>query len=101
MASEPRPGLGLSSFADTEETPASAADFPMHTAFALAAAYVAGWAGWHWAYVVVLFWVLVNMALVSAHESNAILIRRARPWRPVRMDWRDHGSVAADRDTLK
>lgn len=52
--------LGYRRGVDSEDPPAAFAEFPWHTALALGAAFAFGHLGWHWSYVLPLFWLLLN-----------------------------------------
>ena len=80
MSSERVP-LGTSPFSDTEDVPDvenTTRAFPAHTAAALIAVYLLGYLGWHWAYVVVLFWLLVRADERRLQRIWAVTQREAR-----------------------
>lgn len=52
--------LGTTRGVDSEALPGGVRDFPWRTAVGLAAAYLCAYFGWHWAYVLPLFWVLAH-----------------------------------------
>lgn len=51
--------LGVRQASDSEDPPPAA--FPWHTACALTLAFSLGSLGWHWSYVLPLFWILLHM----------------------------------------
>ena len=56
----PAETLGTTRSTDSEDTPASGYDFPWHTAAALIVSYAVGALGYHWSYLLFLFWLLVH-----------------------------------------
>ena len=70
--------LGTSPAGDTEAPPSTSDDFPLHTAISLIAVYLLGHFGWHWSYVIIIFWLLVTADGQRQRRQWAVLQREAR-----------------------
>ena len=77
MRAAERAPLGTSPKCDSEATPTGSDDFPLHTAASLAVVYLLGYFGWHWSYVLVIFWLLVTADGRQQRRQWAVLQREA------------------------
>ena len=81
--------LGTAPATDSE-TPPVANGFPWHTALALALVYVLGVLGWHWAYGLPVFWLLIHM------EER----RWRRHWAVLQVEANTAAAVSRDDETV-
>ena len=83
-----RESLGKVASYDSEALPSSIPvhDFPWRFAAALAGAYLFAYFGWHWAYVLPLFWVLVHMDERRQQNLWANMLHEATSSPPLRME---------------